>query len=154
MATGKELPPITDLDAAFTLPETLVPDPRMRALYDVIVARLRKESSHIQMGTIQLLLIERIAFNYIVLKSKEGHPIGDPQGFAHATVQKDWNTFWMAMTTQFNNLLAKSKSADRSAIMSEVREIIVTTLDKVSDRRVKQEMLAHFAEAFDENDIL
>src|SRR5690349_10250926 len=110
---------LEDLDAAFELPD-IVDDPKMRALYEVLVARMREEARHLPMNTVQQLLIERIATNYIVLRCKERGELG---GFAHTSVQKDYNTFWLTMTAEFNRMLGKGDvgAGDRKALLKEVQ---------------------------------
>lgn len=137
-----------DLDAAFELPD-IIEDTKLRALYEVLVHRMRDEARAMPMNTVQQLLIERIAYNYIVLRSKER---GDLGGFAHATVQKDFNTFWLTMTAEFNKTLGKStpmNAADRKVLMKEMQQIIVSTLATVSDPRVRNELMEKMAVAFE-----
>lgn len=137
-----------ELDAAFELPE-VVTDAKLRALYEVIVHKMREEARHLPMNTVQQLLIERIAFNYIVLKSKERGELG---GFAHSNVQKDYNTFWLTMTAEFNKLLGKSdpmSGADRKALLKEMQQLIVSTVATVPDPKVRSDLLEKMAAAFD-----
>jgi hypothetical protein len=139
--------PLDDLDYAFELP-SVVTDAKLRSLYEVLVHRMRQEARHLPMNTVQQLLIERIATNYIVLRSKER---GDLGGFAHAGVQKDYNTFWLAMTAEFNRLLAKSDAAgDRVGLLKEMHSIIVNTLTTtLPDPRQRSAVLEKMALAFE-----
>ncbi len=140
---------LEDLDAAFTLPDS-VDDPTLRQLYEVLVARMRAEARHLPMNTVQQLLIERIAFNYIVLRAKEGGQLG---GFAHASIQKDYNTFWLSMTSEFNRLLGKVEplsNADKKGFLREIQAIIVKTLDTVDDPKVRSGLFEKLAAAFQE----
>lgn len=140
---------LEDLDAAFTLPDN-VEDPALRQLYEVLVARMRAEARHLPMNTVQQLLIERIAFNYIVLRAKENNQLG---GFAHSTVQKDYNTFWLSMTSEFNRLLGKVEplsAADKKGFLREIQAIIVRTLDTVDDPKVRSGLFEKLAAAFQE----
>jgi hypothetical protein len=109
------------LDRLFTLPEW-IENTTLREAYEVIVARMRRESGRVPMNTIQQLLIERIAFNYIVLRVRETFPLGDDQGFAHAGVVKEFNTFWLSMTREFNDLLVKFRPAEKDAVMALVKQ--------------------------------
>ncbi len=142
-----------ELDAAFTLPDA-VEDNNLRALYEVIVARMRTEASHLPMNTVQMLLIERIAYNYIVLKAKENNEMG---GFASANVQKDYNTFWLSMTAEFNRLLGKVeplKTADRNALLRDVHQIIVNTVTSVvTDPQGRADLLKSLADEFQKSGI-
>jgi hypothetical protein len=139
---------LEDLDSAFELPD-VVQDEKLRALYEVLVHRMREEARHLPMNTVQQLLIERIAFNYIVLRSKERGELG---GFSHSGVQKDYNTFWLSMTAEFNRLLGKSEplsGLERKALLKEIQQIITNTLATVQDKRVRSELLEKMASAFE-----
>lgn len=139
---------LDDLDGAFDLPDS-VEDPKLRSLYEVLVHRMRGEARHLPMNTVQQLLIERICYNYIVLRGKERGQLG---GFAHATVQKDFNIFWLSLTAEFNRMLGKTDSiggTDRKALLKDVQAIIVKTVGTVPDPKVRGELLEKLALAFD-----
>jgi hypothetical protein len=140
---------LEDLDVAFELPD-VIGDEKLRQLYEVLVHRMREEAKHLPMNTVQQLLIERIAYNYIVLRARER---GDLGGFAHATVQKDFNTFWLSMTQEFNRLLGKGEpmsNLQRKAMLNEVRQIIITTLSStVQDPRLRSDLVERMATAFE-----
>jgi len=148
-AGGPDDDGLRSLDAAFELPD-VVTDPKLRALYEVLVARMRDEAAHLPMTTIQQLLIERIAFNYIVLRAKERGELG---GFSHANIQKDYNTFWLQMTAEFNKLLGKSGeplgNLEKKALFKEMQQLIVKTIaETVQDPRARQAVLTGLADAF------
>lgn len=139
---------LTDLDVAFELPD-VVADPKLRALYEVIVARMMSEASSLPMTTVQILLIERIAYNYVVLRCKERGELG---GFAHSSVQKDYNTFWLAMTSEFNKMLGKGDplgGGERKALLRDVQKIIAEILTSVADPKIRNELLERMATAFE-----
>lgn len=136
------------LDGAFELPEE-INDPKLRELYEVLVFRMRAEAKHLPMNTVQQLLIERIAYNYIVLRSKERGALG---GFNNSNIQKDFNTFWLTMTQEFNRMLGKSdpmSSNERKTLMREMQEIIVSTVGTIGDPKVRAELLEKMAAAFE-----
>lgn len=136
-----------DLDAAFELPD-IITDARLRSLYEVLVYRMRDEAKHLPMNTVQQLLIERIAYNYIALRSKEAVP----DGFGSTSGQKDYNSFWLSMTSEFNKLLGKVeplKGADRVMFLKEIQQIIVNTVATVADPRVRNDLLEKMAAAFE-----
>lgn len=122
------LPPEEELDGIFTLPDSV--DEAHRDMYEVIVTRLRRESVGLPLNTIQLLLLERIARNYIVLRIKEDAGNGEG-GFAHATAQKEFNTFWLSMTVEFNRLLRANEKGMYDAVMHEFVSIMESTLTDV-----------------------
>lgn len=148
----EELEPTTgleELDAAFDLPDEVCGDQGLRNLYEVIVARMRREAMYLPMNTVQQLLIERIAFNYITLKMKERHAVGDPEGFSTASVQKDFNTFWLSMTKEFNGLLDRSNKSARESILSEVRDLVLNTLSELTDPEERRSLMLRFSSAFE-----
>ncbi len=141
---------LSALDGAFTLPDT-IDDPGLRSLYEVLIARMREEAKHLPMNTVQQLLIERIAYNYIVLRSKERGELG---GFGSTSVQKDFNTFWLSMTQEFNRMLGKGgeplSASERKALLREMQTIIVNTVsDAVSDAKSRGALLETFAANFE-----
>lgn len=134
------------LDAAFELPTFVTDNPRLLQLHGAIVRRLRKEAEGVPMDTIQVLLLERIAFNYIVMKAREAGLLD----MGTARSQKDFQTFWLAMTNQFSKNLQKATAAeDRARTLREVRDIVMDTLSKVEDRDTQLKLLGDFAQAFE-----
>lgn len=138
---------LESLDAAFELPD-VIEDEKLRALYEVLIHRMRNEARHLPMNTVQQLLIERIAYNYIVLRSKERGELG---GFSHSGVQKDFNTFWLTMTAEFNRMLGKEiGGTDRKALLKDIQKIIVDTVATgVQDPKVRGDLLEKLAAAFE-----
>lgn len=140
---------ITALDDAFMLPDTIT-DQKLRNLYEVLVARMRDEAKHLPMNTVQQLLIERIAYNYIILRTKEKGELG---GFGSTSVQKDFNTFWLSMTQEFNRMLGKGgeplSAAERKTLLREMQSIIVSTVSTVADPRTRGALLETFAANFE-----
>jgi hypothetical protein len=135
---------ISMLDAAFNLPESAVPDLTYRMLYQVIVQRLLEESQNVPMNTAQLLLIERIAANYIYIKVREAGGIENMNPLA----QDKMNTYFLATLAQFQKMLAKATAQeDREQTMREVRDIIVRAF-KASDSPAKQQVLQDLLEEF------
>lgn len=147
--TKRVVTSLDSLDAAFELPDS-VTDPKLRELYEVLVARMRDEARHLPMNTIQQLLIERIACNYIVLRSKERGELG---GFGSTSVQKDFNTFWLSMTQEFNRMLGKGgeplAGAERKQLLREVQQIVVSTVSQVVDPKTRSVLLERMAANFE-----
>lgn len=139
---------LEELDDAFSLPD-VVTDEKLRALYEVLVHRMRSEARHLPMTTVQLLLIERIAANYVILRAKERGELG---GFGSSSVQKDYNTFWLSMTAEFNRMLGKAEplnGAERKALLKDMQQIIVSTIATVPDPKVRTDLLERMAAAFE-----
>src|SRR6185312_8009494 len=89
--------PQDDLAEAFRLPDDILADEGLVTLHANLVLRLRREAAGMPMNTVQQLLLERIAYNYIVMKQKER-----TNGFTTPAQQKDFNTWWLSTTQEFN----------------------------------------------------
>ncbi len=140
---------LDDLDPAFHLPDT-VEDQNLRNLYEVIVHRMRTEARDLPMNTVQQLLIERIANNYIFLRAREN---GQHGGFQTAAAQKDYNTFWLSMTQEFNRMLSKADTltgVDRQKLLRDIQQLIVQTVNgSVTDPKTRSDLLVNMATAFE-----
>lgn len=139
---------IEALDMFFTVPDWMN-NTELRRGYEVIVARMLREAEHCPMNTVQLLLIERIALNYVALKHLERAPVGDDGGFESTDVLKNWNTYWLKMTAEFNNLLVKFKPDDRKAVLDQVKDTILTVINSLDDTSVRADLLGKFVRAFE-----
>lgn len=144
---------LRSLDRAFDLPEEVCPDPKLRELYEVLVARMRDEGKNLVLSTVNLLLIERIAFNYIVLRMKEQHAVGSKEGFASASVQKDYNTFWLAMTREFNAMVSRANKTDRTAIFGELQDIILKVSKVIEDKNVRDAFLIALSDEIEKSGV-
>lgn len=137
------------LDTAFSLPEN-IEDPKLRELYEVLVSRMRKEAEGLAMNTVQQLLIERIAYNYIVMRSREA---GDLGGFNTASVAKEFNSFWLSMTQEFNRLLSKPGAMaghERKTLLHDIQSKILDTINRsVSDPKTRSDVLVNMAAALE-----
>jgi len=114
-----------DLDRLFTLPdEEVVPlGDDLREAYEVIVARMRNEARGIPMTTVQQLLIERIAYNYVIMRHHERL-----NEFRTTTAQKEFNNFWLSMTHEFNTLVKVTDSEYREQLLQHVGKVITEAL--------------------------
>lgn len=129
---------LNSLDDAFNLPEAILNNSRLHRLYEVIVSRMRQESEGVPMNTIQTLLMERIAYNYIVMKAREQGVIANQMSMA---AQKDLQTWWLAMTAQFNKQLNKATEQEfKDKILREVVNVIGNVLSKVEDPKLKAQL--------------
>ncbi len=139
---------LTSLDDAFELP-AVITNPKLRGLYEVLVNRMQGEARHLPMNTVQQLLIERICYHYILMRAKENNELG---GFGSASVQKDFNTFWLGMTSEFNRMLGKVEplqGADRKAFLREVQQIVSKIVGSVADPKTRNGLFEQMAVAFE-----
>jgi len=136
---------LQSLDRLFVLPEW-VSDPELREAYEIIVARLRNEIEHVPLSTLQQLRVERIAFNYIVLKFRESLAAND---FAFAEHLKDWNTYWAQITREFDTVARAWKPTEKEAIMAVVRSAVGEILATVQDTEIRNDLIQRFVATFE-----
>jgi hypothetical protein len=58
-------------------------------------------------------------------------------GFNSTSVQKDFNTFWLSMTQEFNRMLIKTDTmngSERKALLRDVQQTILKTVNCVGQR--------------------
>lgn len=89
-------------------------------MHAVLLKRLQDESIGVGLTTIQQLLLERIAFNYVIVRWRET-TMGSDTGFENAKHHKDFNTYWLSMTQEWHRVL-QSKTSDhvRHALLEAV----------------------------------
>lgn len=139
------LDPLDSLDLAFRLPDN-IEDANLRQLYEILVVRMRRESAHLPMNTVQQLLIERIAYNYIVMRWKEMQPVGNDGGFQHATQQKEYNTFWLSMTQEFNKQLRATDADYRAQVLKAMASVVADVLKEIEDPMLQAKMRMRIAD--------
>lgn len=111
-------PPLPE--TAYRLPVFIPAE--LQILHGELLSRLRTEAEIIpHFTTIHELLIERIVFNYILLRFKEGgytwtdaNNVEHTGTFEHERNQKEFNTFWLTMTREF--LAAVKGAVDAQAL--------------------------------------
>lgn len=137
----RDLPP-----EMYTLPAEFGDD--LQITYDVIVHNLRLEAQHLDLTTVQELLVERIAFNYCALRHRER-----TDGFTHEAAQRQLNSFWLDMTKEFNRLIQQNRQSDRDALVIKVAGIVRDVISQVSDQHTRRELTVSFQDAFDKAEI-
>lgn len=104
------------LEAALALPEEVPED--LRAMHDELMTRMRNEARTVSMGTIQLLLIDRITYWFTMMK------LGERNRETSIREAKDMLDFWLKATTEFNRMLQASESKSRTTVLVEVQNIL------------------------------
>ncbi len=131
------------LDTAFGLPERVTEDyPDLETLYDEIVANLRTEAFGIPMSTMQVILIERIATKYILIRYYER------VGWLGVNAEKDANAQWSDLMKEWNRLLAQGHAAAQERLLDQVAKIAKDGIDLVSDKETRQALRNHFESNF------
>lgn len=142
------MPPDDGLARAFQLPAFIQEEPALAALHLEVVARLRREALGLPMNTVQQLLLERIAFTYVLMKWKD-----ENGGYARTSEQKDFYTLWLSMTVEFNKLLSASGDKLRDALLVEVQKIVTESLKLVTNSEDRKAVRRSLSESFSSIDL-
>lgn len=116
------------LQQAFVVPEHLT-GTRWEPVYNEILERMTREANGLAMGTVQNLLMERIARFYVDMRHREE----DPERELSIRDQKEFNSFWLSMTVEFNKQLKDSQDKLREALLLEVQGILLNRLNLIKD---------------------
>lgn len=126
------------LDQAFSLPESItLAYPQLREIHSEIVARLKAEAAGMPMNTVQTLLLERIAYNYVFLKFRE---LSSTDPGVTGKDQKELNSFWLSMTQEFNRLLSINEAERRDKMMDDVVEVFNEAVALITDSDLKKQV--------------
>jgi len=134
--------PADDLERAFRSPGLIETDPEYVTLYRNVVARLRTEAAGLPMGTVQTLLLERIASSYVIMKFREDHALMTP------TQSKEANQQWLAATAQFNTMLAAHEDKLREAMMLDLQGVVNEAIQTIEDDETRRTIKRTLAEGF------
>lgn len=129
------LPPLDDLDVIFVLPES-VGDEDLRTMYEIVVNRLRRDLvAHLASppNTLQLLVCERVSYNYVLIKQKERMRVGDLAGggFRHMTEVKEYNAFWLTLAETLSRMMKAGNQEYRDNLLRSVARVISEVLSEV-----------------------
>lgn len=108
----------------YKLPTPIHKDPESQdlvVLHEEIIKRLRAESEHVPMSTLQELLLERIATTYIIIRWKERSQ-HDP--FETSKAAESYNAFWLSMVREFNAQVRLTDADYKNGLISKVNEAI------------------------------
>lgn len=131
------------LEWAFHLPAD-APE-SYHTLHAEIVQRLQAEAAGFPMNTIQTLLLERIAYTYTVIRMKED---GVAQRFLRANEARDYNSFWMSMTQEFNKLLSSGQDKLREVLLLQVKDVVDDAVNSVEDEDTRKKLRLALSEGF------
>lgn len=138
-----DAPPLDALDDAFALPEPYADDERIVRWHTEIVTRLRREAAGIPMTTAQTMLMERIAFFYVVMRYKEFN-----EGGISPRELKDNNSAFLSMLDSFNKLLEKHNDKVIGEMMGKVMGILSDRMSMITDATERQALRRALAEDF------
>lgn len=128
------------LEAAFELPEDL--PKKYHDLHTEILTRLRNEARTVSMNMVQTLIMERIAYFFVIMKFKEStSEIGLKE-------QKETLEFWLKTSVEFNRMLQASEAKSRTTYLVEIQNILRHSLKKVSDPETRRALAMEWNEEF------
>lgn len=130
---------------AFRVPPQIAADEELAALYDNIIASLRREALGLPMNTVQIITLERIASQYVLMKWREENGM-----FAKAEDNRAANAQWLAATAEFNKQLQANRDQMRDALLASIQKIVVETIDLVEDPEVRRLLKRTASERFAE----
>ncbi len=133
--------PSPGLERAFRLPAMIREDPELVALYEEAVERLEAEAKGIPMNTVQRLLMERLATFYVTIKYRE-----DTDSWAGASQQKDFNTYWLSLTSEFNTILQKNDDSLRQAMLLEIQTVVMESVKLIKDSDDRRSVMRSLSE--------
>jgi hypothetical protein len=135
----------------YRLPTYISEDPvyaDLLEIFNVIVVRLQEESKGVPMNTLQLMLLERVATNYIILRWRERQAVGTFGAFEHTTAAKDFNSFWLQSHKELNSQIGqKSEEEVLSSIAKRFGAVIDDVLSGMPESQAT-DLRGRFADAF------
>jgi len=139
------------LDPIFDHPEL---DDRWQGMYQEMIAQLRSEAAGLPMSTVQSLLIERIAYDYVYIRMREEemHTGDSSSSFNRPNVHKEYNNFWLDMTKEFHKVLNSGQDKLRQALLLEIQSVVSKAVDTIPDNSIRKSVRLALAEGFAEID--
>lgn len=132
-----------DMARAFRLPSFIQEDRELADLFETTVTRLRSEAAGLPMNTVQLMLMERIATFYVTIKWRE-----DNNQWAGVSQQKDFNAYWLSLTSEFNTILQKNDDSLRQALLLEIQSAVMDAIKTIKDPDDRRATTRALAESF------
>lgn len=137
-------PPADVMDVAFTVPAHIA-GTKWEPVYNEMLDRMRREASGLTMNTVQILLIERIARFYVDMRLREDD---GTQAQLSVKDQKEFNSFWLSMTQEFNKQLLNGQEKVREALVLEIQKILSSRLPLVKDDTERKNLRRALQEDF------
>lgn len=133
------------MQAAFSLPAGVKDDPELSALHRQIIEQLRSESMGIPMHTVQELMLERIATEYVLIKWRE-----QSEGWVGLGIgaEDKAKTHWKNLVSEWNKVLASGQETLRNALVQEVTKISMEALELIEDDESRKAVRLRLIERF------
>lgn len=112
---------------AFTPPPHIREHMELSELFDEIVERMRREAEGIPLETNQLLLLSKIAVDFVEMKYR------DETGWGGTNARKDANAQWLAMMAEWRQVLKDNKEKISEQIVADFVRITNEVVKKIKD---------------------
>ena len=127
---------------AFTPPPHIREHMELAELFDEIVERMRREAEGIPLETNQLLLLSKIAVDFVEMKYR------DETGWGGTNARKDANSQWLAMMAEWRQVLKDNKEKISEQIVADFARIANEAASKVRDADDRRTVMRYMKEEF------
>ena len=142
-APADEPTPAALLEALFDAPERYENDSKWAGIHSELIRRMRSEASGLQMGTVQLTMIERIATYYTYMRERE-----ESNERQRPADMKLANDLWQTLAVEFNKTLAASRDESRQGMLIEIQKIVLAAIDTLAEPAERKRMGLLLKEGF------
>lgn len=139
MAASQEIAAGRD-DLIFSRPQDLPDD--WYQTWDKLVSDMRKEAKALPMNTMMLLLVERIATNYIMVRMQEARGAANIDWEELRSMQK----LWLNFMTEFATQLHRNSQTPEQRFMAEFRTAVTAAMRKVGPDATVRDLMPVLAE--------
>jgi hypothetical protein len=143
--TPAEAPEAFDYErSVFQIPARVAEDERYVAIHARLITQLRQEASGLEMTSLQMILIERIANGYVLMRWHEDHP-GQWVG---VNTEKDFVLNWRSLVAEFNKILSSGEDKRRDALRMKYQDILLEGLTMIEDADNRKAVRSFFMNEF------
>jgi hypothetical protein len=142
--------PNNEWERVFELREGAIRSESLRAVYREVVKRLRADAAaRPSLGTIELVMVERVAFLYVWVRDREEQGIGregsvenptQAPGFVHERTYRETLQMWFDMAAKLQSAFARAQPEVEDVNPADAREAVEAEVAKVVSE-VAREML-------------
>lgn len=129
--------------AAFTPPEHIRDHAELNGLYEEIVRRMREEAEGIPLETNQLLLLSKIAQDFVEMKYRD-----ETNTWQGTNARKDANAQWLSMMAEWRQVLKDNKDKISEQIVSDFVKITNEVTKKIRDDDNRKTVALYLKEQF------
>jgi hypothetical protein len=144
--TTDQIPPLENYDEVFQLPDGIFGyhdlGERLQVVYDLMIQEHRRDMRLYDLTSTQIMLIERIAFYYCLIKYKEAS-----DSWVGQNERKDLNSHLIALIKEYTAQTAVTRDEYRTAVMDHVKEVIIAVTQDIEDPKVRMQVASRMAEA-------